>query len=274
MKKHESPSSETFRTHQEMRGVYEDLEKLPDRGHPYCITLSKPDRYFGFIGTSHTADVAHPQWVQFKEEWQKFIESTNSNKLVLYEGRSSMPTADTDEEAISRGADSGYTRWLANRAGIESVCPEPDMSQEIQELVGLGFGEDEVMTYYVGRQLAQWRRYDYRTDPDLNDYMARTVRRYMSARKWSKEFTVDEVRGLIEAYLDGNTIELAPRDLFSRIADPSENPVSSASSMVRNRSIFTELERQWASGKDVFCVYGSGHAIVLEPALRKLFEEN
>ena len=274
MKKRESLNLGNIRSFQEMRSVYESLGGLPDLGQPYCVTLHLPDRYFGFIGTSHTAEPDHVQWVRFREEWQRFMESPNPNKIVLYEGQTSMPIAETDEEAIRKGADIGYSRWLGERAGIECVSPEPDSFQELEELLRLGYSEDEVMTYYVGRQVAQWRRYDYRTDPDLNDYIARTVRRYEVTGKWSKEFTVEGVRGLIESRLDGNTIELAPRNLFSRIADPSEDPVSGASSLIRDRSIFEKLQSSWADGKDVFCAYGSGHAIVLEPALRKLLEEN
>jgi len=259
---------EKFRTHDEMRQVYTEIEQLPDRGHPYVIASHEPDKYFGFIGTSHTTDPAHPQWAVLQEEWRLFVDSANPDKIVFFEGRSSVPMTDSEEDAIVQGADSGYTRWLAEKNGIEAVSPEPDRQAEIDELVESGISEDDIIIYYISRQLAQWHRYDKVTDPDIKAYTEKCIS-YTVRLKWSKDYNLGEYRKVFQATYAEDPL-VAGRRLLSDVSDPSINPVSSASSDIRDRSIFKAVSEARKAGKDVFTVYGSGHAIVMEHALREL----
>jgi hypothetical protein len=260
-----------FRTHAYMRAVYDSLEKLPHRGHPYLISLHKPDSFFAFIGSSHTTDTTHPQWDIIRAEWAKFISSPNPNKIVFYEGRSNKPETSDEQEAIRRGADSGYIRWLAERDGIPAESPEPDRQAEIDQLVASGISEDDLIIYYVGRQLAQWHRYDKVDAPDITVYIARTLS-YINKLTWSKPYDVDSFIDLFIAKYGVSPADVSLK-LLSDISDPSVNPISSTCSAIRDRSIFTAIYNAHQSGTDIFAVFGSGHAIVMEPALKKLFNQ-
>lgn len=221
-----------FRTHERMREFYNQLEKLPHRGHPYVISSDNSNQFFAFIGTSHTTDINHPQWAIIQENWRKFIANPNPQKVIFFEGRSSKPITDDESEAITKGADSGYIHWLADRDGIEAVSPEPDRQEEIDELVQSGILEDDLLLYYVGRQLAQWHRYDKIDNPDINAYIDDTLS-YINRLKWSTKYDADTFSKIFIAKY-GIDPANASRKLLADISDPSVNPVSSACSAVRD----------------------------------------
>jgi hypothetical protein len=259
-----------FRTQQEMRQRYHEINKMPSYRRPYAITLALPDRYFGFLGISHTNDPEDSQWQRYFEEWDNFLASSNPLKVVFHEGNSLPAKGETREEAIIDGADSGLTAWLAKGEGIKFISPEPNLTEEVERLkTDYGYSEVEIMTYYIGRQMSQWVRYDHSKGLSLNDYIEKTLRRYQETYSWNTDFSLDDARKIVEEVIEKRLEEGAKED-FQKIDDPSKNPVSSACSQIRDESIFSAVEKAWSGGKDVFCVYGSGHAIVMEPALREL----
>lgn len=68
----------------------------------------------------------------------------------------------------------------------------------------------------------------------------------------------------------GEVFDVEKKKLLYSLSDPYSNPVSASSSVFRDVSIFAAIQKYWAQGKDIFIVYGSGHAIVLEKALQNL----
>ncbi len=176
----------------------------------------------------------------------------------------------TREEAIREGADNGTAAWLAQQAGVQCVSPEPKRAEEIESLkTDYGYSEDKIMAYYLGRQMGQWFRYDHEKGKTLEEYVEDVVGSYKKAYPWQNEYTTESVTQLVEAVTGKRLAEGTPED-YAKIADPSMNKISSDCSHIRDLSIFRAVRRAWDQGKDVFCVYGSGHAIVMEPALRKL----
>ena len=59
-------------------------------------------------------------------------------------------------------------------------------------------------------------------------------------------------------------------DCFYNDSNPINSEVSAASSGYRNTYIVKEILMLWNNGRNIFIVYGSGHAITLEPALKIL----
>lgn len=258
-----------FRTYNEVNEIYNKLSHLPGKGHPYCITLHKPNRYFGFIGTSHTPDSNHHQWGRFFKEWEIFLNSKNTNKIILHEGRSIAPEAKTKEEAIKKGADNGLTVWLAQKHSIDYLSPEPNRADEIKKLKDKGFTDEELVIYYIGRSLAQWLRIDRANWPRLDEYISSNLS-FINKNGLQTKYTNKEVRKMIENQIKIKNLELVTRDQIYQIATPGVNDVASSCFEIRNKNIFNVITQNFKQGKDIFCVYGSGHAIVLEPALKEL----
>jgi len=128
------------------------------------------------------------------------------------------------------------------------------------------------MTYYFGRQFHQWARSDSKTSPDWREYAAKCVAGYARSAQWDEPLTLERVlEGFSE--VTGEAFDTSKTELFEQVADPSTNEVSRESSNFRDHNLLRLISEAWSSGKHIFVVYGSGHAIKLEPDLRKLVQE-
>lgn len=68
---------------------------------------------------------------------------------------------------------------------------------------------------------------------------------------------------------------LEDKNFFFSIINPTKeksiiNKVSRTCSTFRNIHVTMEIEKLWNQGKNIFIVFGAGHLILQEPALRKL----
>ncbi len=75
--------------------------------------------------------------------------------------------------------------------------------------------------------------------------------------------------------LFGNEINWNDIGHFEAHANPLDdnsviNAIHNRSNQIRDERIVRVIQEQIHAGKDVFCVYGDGHAYTLEPALREL----
>ena len=114
----------------------------------------------------------------------------------------------------------------------------------------------------------QWLERDYKTQPDWRSYADFFISKHASAKTSSDEhLSLDDVLEMFNAVTD-KPFDPRARSVLYNLSDPSANPVSSASGLFRDISLMSAITTAWNAGKDIFALYGSGHAIVLENALK------
>lgn len=255
-----------FRTHQEMQAVYQKRHNKGENG-PYVLELSNDGQKLIFFGTSHSNDPSDDQWHVLENKWHAFVSSKNP-KALIYERHELDVAKDTRESALAKHSESGLAAWLAHQAGIQAESGEPSRVEEIESLKKQ-FSEGEIMVYYFGRQMHQWLTQDKNQNPDWDRYAENTIDRYNSLNCWDEKLNLQKVlRWLKEE--TGKEFDPADKQTLYAISDPSQSIVSSASGTFRDEHLFKKIKSLWKDGNDLFIVYGSGHAIVLEPALEKL----
>ena len=82
------------------------------------------------------------------------------------------------------------------------------------------------------------------------------------------------MKELYKKILDKNFDEKeSPNDLINpNKTETPINKIARAQSDLRDVNITTEIVRYWNEGKSIFAVFGLGHLIIQEPALRKLLK--
>ena len=257
-----------FRTHTEMSDVYQRISSEGLEGKPYVVDISDEQRLLVFFGAKHTNELEDPQWQDLESQWSKFLEHDNPNKIVLYEMAADGAEDLGPEQAISAFAESGWIVKKAQAAGVPAELGEPDRIEEIAYLKER-FSVPQIITYYFGRQMHQWARQDRKNQPDWRTYAEDTIGAYNSLRFWGEELSLDKAT---QWYQEQTGKAFDPEDMqaLDNVRDPEQNEVSEASGLFRDEAIFKMIEGHWNDGADVFVVYGSGHAIVQEPALRAL----
>lgn len=259
----------SFRTHKEMDEIYQGFAKRGERSWPYVLEYTNNRQILTFFGCKHSTDPSDIQWPVLEAKWMAFVDNDNDKKVLIYERQDFDIKDETRFSALAKYSESGLAAWLAEQSGVQYVSGEPQTISEIEHLKK-SFNISEIVTYYFARQMLQWLTQDSAMEPDWRKYAISILSKYESLGCW--ENVNLELKVVLDWFKIVNDKEFDSRDrqTLYNLSDPSQSKISSASGAFRDEHLFQKIKAKWQAGYDVFAVYGSGHAIVLEPALRKL----
>lgn len=231
--------------------------------HPYFYKLKNSVNSLYFIGTSHVNDPSHPQFSFIKKKWGHFINGA-VEKIVFIEG-GNWPTAKTEKECIERYGEGSFTKFLAEKASINCISPEPN-DEEVFKLLENKFSRDEIMLLFFSRVMGQWGR--KKREVGLKEYVTPYLERDKKSSGWKNyDFSIAHMIELHEK-IHKKKFDENDDELFYKIYAPTDENVSGAISLIRENHILDQIEKYWLKKHSIFIVYGSGHAIRQEPVLR------
>ncbi len=261
-----------FRSYEEMDEVYQQRHLKGHSNEPYIVDVHDTKRRLIFFGSVHSSDPKHMQWPLLEKYWNEFIQSQNAQKQVFMEGRVRPVQGKTKEQAMLSDGEAGLICWMSNKSSIPVDSPEPDMDDEIEYIVNSGITNRAVRIYYFARQMLQWLTYNYKTSPDWREYAINFLNHQKKLKNFA-DVNMDLDSVLADFKLEaGKGFSEKDRELLYQLSNPFDSKASATSSIYRNIVLFQAIKDKWDTSVDTFVVYGSGHAIVLEPALRKLIE--
>ncbi|MBP7767101.1 hypothetical protein KA068_01095 [Candidatus Saccharibacteria bacterium] len=255
---------------------YDQYAEIEQRGFelPFIIEVQQPSKHLLFYGSEHTNDPKHPQFQDIEERWNDFVENTAS-PIALVEGRfDEVSEAETKDKAksIVEGGEAQFVVYLARKDGVEVVSPEPDRLWEANELAK-EFGRDNVTFYYFIRQLGWWNRFTEK--PDVQSEAKKMLGLMGKSYKWDDvDFSIERMAAIHDE-LFGKPLSWDDTQWIYDITTPTPqdyvtNELARRSGELRDEYILERITKYWNAGKSPFLVFGSAHAIRLEPALRKL----
>jgi len=235
--------------------------------YPYFYKVTNGKQFLYFVGPHHSYDPRNPQHKKIQQYWDNFLNETKKlNCISLTEG-GKRGVAESPNEAIINDAEAGLVTYLSEKNKIRNISPEPKWLDEIKEL-RKQFTQEDIALHDFVRVVAQWNRLTKK--PDFNRYINRFSTKYFEGLKWNNfDFSVEN---LIRAYetKTGNKFDKNDYESFHLQSSPQRSKVACVSSMIRDNHILNVITDLWKKNYNIFVVYGSGHAIVLEPALKKL----
>ena len=197
------------------------------------------------------------------------------NSIVFIEGglRTIRPTK---EEAILRDSESGFITYLASVDKVDVLCPEPDRNTERRELLK-EFSEKEIQYYYFARIVPSWHEVIKTSDISFVDHLNNYKQELQKGvdDDWQDfDFTLENMKSIHREIFHSEFNE-RDIDFIKKIINPTTketaiNKVAKASSTFRDVCIISKIEEYWNNGKSIFAVFGFAHAVIEEPALRKL----
>jgi hypothetical protein len=246
---------------------------------PYTYELSNGDKSLHYFGARHTFDSDSSMLNQIKTSFERF-----QPDMVFIEGAiwtdekareiSSMPS----EEVVAKYGEPGFTLKLALEKGIYWHCPEPSAKEFFDYLSEQGFSKDEIFTWHL---LYAARHYSKKEQElSFEEYAKPYIDYIKSGTNWP-DFDFSPSRALeLGEQIIGRPINL--RTLDSEMPDlhnpiPSKNyslinMIDAEWSNSRDKKIITDIAKALETNNRIFMVYGATHAVMEEPALRKLFE--
>lgn len=255
---------------------YDDYARIEHQGlpHPYILEARRGNQHMLFYGSQHITDPSHPQFADIEDRWSVFIREATT-PIALVEGRhDEVPFADTADRAESMSSgESRFTVYLARRDGIPVASPEPPRTLEAETLARQ-FGHENVVLFYFVRQLEGWLRQGKSQDYLLTEG-SNTLQLMKQTLQWDDiDFSLSGMQALHAQVFQKPLDPADKRWLYDLITPATDhhvtNQLARASGDLRDAHILSELEKYWHNGRSLFIVYGSAHAIRMEPALRRL----
>jgi len=253
---------------------------------PYVYEVEAGDKKVTYFAPGHSWDPDNPAWEDLKNKFK------NANPdSVLVEGIPSLSEkkqhyiealkTHSEEEIISKMGEPGLSIKLAVENNVDFDCPEPSWSEEIKHLERQGFSREEIFGYYVFRQSVQWQKSESKedfkdylqqytdglkqnTDWDDFDYSYKHAEE-LSRKWWSRELADDK-----RFYSD--KVDPIPWE-GSEIERSRTNLVATASTRFRDERAIEMVDEKLKGHDRIFIVYGASHAVMQEPAIRRLLED-
>lgn len=249
--------------------------------HQYRIEAG--DKVVYFFGSPHVNDVGNGVFNEITEAFEEV-----QPQRIMVEGMHALHNRErvldhlehmTREEAQALG-EPMYTLKLgaehvALGEDVDFESPEPKLSDELNYLEDLGFEREDIFKYYYYRDIDQYfRTHIQRTHESLVEYLAPYIEHFKTDSGWDE---MECARYLDNMDANINLTENRYASLVDPIPWPDKNwtltnDIASKSSRFRDEYILERITKALERQDRIFVVYGSGHAVVLEPALRALME--
>jgi hypothetical protein len=250
----------------------------PERTRVYSYELAKGSKRLTMLGVPHVHNPDDPLYPYISEHM-----SYHKPDLVLVEGMEGIEDQKervtntvlgmSDTEARMLG-ENMYALKQALEAQIDFESPEPSLAAQTEFLVREGFSKRDIVLHYLTRQLEQY----YRSDAEAfasqkSEFIDKTLHQ-LETRSGilPQEFArlQTEVREDIAKVIETTMKErIDPMPREGRV-DTVGNEISSVLTQYRDSYILTRIISALKKHDRIMVVYGSGHAVTLEPALRAL----
>lgn len=161
--------------------------------------------------------------------------------------------------------------------GADFESPEPDLREEVTRMLNDGYAPRDIFTYYAYRSVAQYIR--EHSDPRIEEcraHLSPEFEKLRSGTGWDEQ-VLDELEATLLRELD-----ISDQTRYETQSDPVPwegvpqtpvNEVARTSCRIRDEHILKRVAELMETYDNVFIVYGSTHAVRLEPAIRQLIEE-
>ncbi len=237
------------------------------KGKLPTFEIEKHGQVLFYFGANHSPDPNNEQYSKLREYWQKFLDKTQRKNCIVLVETWKRPVLKSEEEAIRNGNEGTLITLLADKEEIQTECPELDRKEIIESLL-TQFPKDRVVFQIFCSQLKGWQRFpEPRPDP-INSF--NWIKKLTGWNDY--DFSIEHMLKIYEEIFGNKITREEMLNIKVDFSNPNlEGPVNSiarASSDIRDLRIASEIERYWNEGKNIFVVFGNGHLIIEEPALK------
>ncbi len=264
----------------------EEYAQLEDHGRPYRYELKAGEKEIVYLGFGHSSDPKNPAFQILKND----IETLHPDLVMIegFEAINSMSAEElkklaeyykTEEEFISSHGENTYAAKLAIDRGIQILSPEPSTEEEINYVLKQGISKETIFVQEMSTILHQYNRIQDR--PELEVYLQPYMNRMKAEFDWPEvEFTFENLKKLYPKYT-GKEFDLKDDKSLKRASDPIPwegqeyndlNRAAMYSSQCRDRYMVRKIQEALKTHNKIFIVFGASHAVMQEPALRKLMD--
>jgi hypothetical protein len=264
--------------------VDEDKTDLKISQFPYVFELYNKGKtqQLTFFGTEHSSDVNNKQWKILERDWRKFVDNTQVEKRVVFlEGSprvfSFEKYLDNNEkitglEVVQKYGEFGAWSYFSQDDQKEVIFVDPKFNDEAEYLLRR-FDKTAVSYYFFARYFGSYiNKQNITFDEALKQAVITTHNKTHSSFSGSVEDYKKIHQQFFNHKLDEGQIEVVRKASWPTRYDCQSNEVARQSTVFRNIYILKQIKKYWEQGKNVFILFGAGHAVAQKPVLCDFIE--
>ena len=264
--------------------VDEDKTDLNLSQFPYVFVLHNKDKTqrLTFFGTEHSSDVNNKQWKILEREWREFVKNTQPEKRVVFlEGVSRMISDQKYFDKNGKIAGLGVVQKYGERGAWfyfsqndqkEVIFVDPKFNDEAEYLLRQ-FDKNIVAYYFFARYFGS---YINKKNTTFEEALKQAVATTHDITHESFSDIADDYKKIHQQFfnreLDESQIEVVRKASWPIRYDCPSNEVARQSALFRNKYILLQIKKYWEQGKNIFILFGAGHAVVQKPVLYDFIE--
>lgn len=248
---------------------FEEYQAI-DHPEPYVYRIEADSGALLYFGSRHSFDPTDPQMDRLEEVW-----STFKPDILYTEGtRVSAIDSLSQKQVMERFGEMGMTWHLAHQDRVPVRSLDPNRKAEIDYLKQQGWSGEQLMMFYTLRQVAQSQ--SQQGSIDLTQAVPKYLKSLVQRFNLQGPTTLTQFEDAVVRHLPGvqNWKAIPMSYFYPGPQDPSyfTNKISTDSNRFRDQYHVGLLTEAVRSGKRVFAIAGSAHAVMQEPALRALIQ--
>lgn len=251
---------------------YEEYSKI-EHDTPYFYTYKTKNQLLYYFGCNHSHDPNHPQFSLLKEKWNEFIDDTKKIKnIVMVESCGISNDKLTLEKSIMKYGEVGAGIFLANESDSLIVFGEPKNDEIIKHLLKT-FSKEEILLFFESIALKFWHK--GKTNKSMEEFLSNHTNKYSELLNWPELIISVESISAIYKKIFAKELDINNKEIFSQITDPTTtesiiNKLSRSQSEYRNEHILNQIQKYWDDKYNIFVIYGAGHAVMQERAIKSM----
>lgn len=237
-----------------------------DHPEPYIYQINTNSGALLYFGARHSFEPSDAQMKQLEKVWRDFKPD------VAYTEGTNVSSIDSlaRTQVIQRYGEVGLTWRLAHRDDVPVRSLDPNREDEVAYLNNQGWSGEQLMLFYTLRQVAQ--SHSQQAPVHLEQVVPQYLNSLAQRLGLKGPTTLSQFEQAVERLLPNvsNWKTIPMTYFYPGPQDPSyfTNEIATDSNRFRDRHHVDLLSEAVRSGKRVFVVAGSAHAVMQEPALR------
>ncbi|HWV74420.1 MAG TPA: hypothetical protein VN040_22025 [Pseudosphingobacterium sp.] len=237
---------------------------------PYTLKFNNQNKELLVVGFSHTYDINNPQLNILKELFQEF-----NPDVALNEGGQITKKFKDEKEAVTANGEPGMLKYLSDLSNKELINGDTPDSVEYKIMLSK-YSKDDLLLYYIMERLIGPYLYGAHRDKSIEDLYEMVI------QKWfiNEGFPVDEDLRTFDGYKKlyhakiGYDLELTINpdiELFDYVnPDCKYCLIGRTSKILRDSVLLEKINTELKTHNKVMVVFGHGHILAIEPALKKM----
>ena len=251
---------------------YDKYSKIKHKT-PYFYVYKSKNQLLYYFGSNHSHDPNHPQFNLLKEKWSEFISNTKKTKRAVIVEACEMSNKElTLETSIIKRGEVGAGAYLSNKSESLLAFGEPKENEIINYLLK-NFSKEEILLFFESIAIEFW--HNSKTNKSIEEFLSNHTNKYRTLLGWPDLVISVDLINKIYKKIFGQELNIGDKKIFSQMTTPATiksriNKLSRSQSRYRNEYILDQIEKYWNDRYNIFIVYGAGHAVMQEQAIKSL----